>query len=281
MIGRGALHRRTRLRLQRARDLSAEEFPGNAVDQRRRVSGEAGFGAHVDEDEIRAYRGSNGRTAGDGRGGVTKRLDKEIIRELRREILGGDLHLGCDEASIGDLSRRRVEGAEEVEDGGREQRPLPHDIRRALHVIAPALGAPAVGAPQLRHAQQRLFQLAGNRCVGRGRARLGVEQQRPHDRAEITPAPRPIVRKHLRHALHVGGRGVAGHEPLDQLLRNERPDIRVIENVVERVVEVAGRIGRRARRNPGERCTGVAEDFLCTRIMLLGVSLHGQHLVLE
>ncbi len=59
---------------------------------------------------------------------------------------------------------------------------------------------------------------------------------------------RSVVVKHRRHVADIGRRRVAGHQMLDQLLADERPNILVVEYVVERRFEIAGRTKSRRHR---------------------------------
>ena len=84
--------------------------------------------------------------------------------------------------------------------------------------------------------------------------------------------PLSVVVEHRGDARHVSPRRVARDEPLDQLSRNERADIRVIEDIVERRLEVLLR-GLTIRQDR-LRDTRIAQQFLRARRVLLRVRLH-------
>jgi hypothetical protein len=86
--------------------------------------------------------------------------------------------------------------------------------------------------------------------------RLGVEEDGAEHGAQIAAHAGAVVGENRRDAREVGGRGIRGDEPLDELPRDEGADVRVGGEKIERVGEVgvAGRagIGRGARGARGQ-----------------------------
>ena len=110
----------------------------------------------------------------------------------RVQVLGRDLHLRRDETLVGDLARRRIERAEEIEHRRRLQRPLAERGIDVADAVLAVRGLRAVRTPHLREAQQRLLHFAAGRA-GRGGPRLGIEQDRLHDRAEVAALAAPSL----------------------------------------------------------------------------------------
>ena len=97
-------------------------------------------------------------------------------------------------------------------------------------------------APHLRDLEERLAELAERiRPLPLPVARFGIEQDRLDDRFEIAAHARAVVVEHGRDALHVGRRRIARHQVLNQLLGDERPDVRVADDVIDGVAEILGR----------------------------------------
>ncbi len=67
-------------------------------------------------------------------------------------------------------------------------------------------------------------------------ARFGIEQDGGDHRLHIAAHARAIVLENLGDALNVSGTWIAGHKMLDQLARNERRKIWMIEDVVDGAV---------------------------------------------
>jgi len=77
--------------------------------------------------------------------------------------------------------------------------------------------------------------------------RFGIEQDGRQHRLHIAPHPVAVLGEDRRDTLHVGRTRIALHQMLDQQLADKRPDIRMVENVVQRVAQIllraqAGRI---------------------------------------
>lgn len=68
-------------------------------------------------------------------------------------------------------------------------------------------------------------------------SRLGIENNRANDGSEVAARATSAV-EHRRHPRHVLGARVARDQVLNQLLRDERTDIGMVEDVVNRVVEI-------------------------------------------
>ena len=89
--------------------------------------------------------------------------------------------------------------------------------------------------------------------------RFRVQQNRGDGRLHIAARAgaesRELPRhERIRHALHIGGAGIAAHQMLDQLLANERRQTRLRENVVERAVQIRHRrLPRRKHRGRAAR----------------------------
>ena len=84
--------------------------------------------------------------------------------------------------------------------------------------------------------------------------------------------PLPVVVEHGCDARHVSPRRVARDEALDELSRDERSDIRVIEDIIERGLEV---LLRGLTLGQDRLCdTRVAQQFLRARRVLLRIRLH-------
>src|SRR4051812_3878402 len=68
-------------------------------------------------------------------------------------------------------------------------------------------------------------------------ASFGVEQNRTDDRGEVAACSGAATEQRAD-ALDVTGRRVAGDKVLNQLLRDERRDVRTVGDVVNRIVQV-------------------------------------------
>jgi hypothetical protein len=77
-------------------------------------------------------------------------------------------------------------------------------------------------------------------------ARLGVEQDRGNYRLHIAPYAAPVIGECRGNPLDVGRARIALHQMLDQDLADERPHVRMVENIVERVTHILLR--RKSRR---------------------------------
>ena len=88
-----------------------------------------------------------------------------------------------------------------------------------------------------------------------------------------------VVVELLRNALHVGRRGIAGDEFLDQLARDERPDVRMIEDVIERILQIlrTGLIGGDGAVRQGRPAVG--QQAFGAGFVLVGKQLHRLDLV--
>ena len=107
--------------------------------------------------------------------------------------------------------------------------------------------------------------------LGRGAdgARFGVEQDRPHHGLHVAAHAAAVVVEGRRDAADVGRARVAGHQALDQLLADERADVRVVEQRVERDLQVGrrSRLGLRRDRRAEEALLAdrVEAVLACTR----------------
>ena len=63
---------------------------------------------------------------------------------------------------------------------------------------------------------------------------LGVEENRSNNRFQIAACSGSVVIERSGDASDVRRRRIARHEMLDKELAEERPNIRVIENIIER-----------------------------------------------
>ncbi len=96
--------------------------------------------------------------------------------------------------------------------------------------------------------QRRLAQspeVSGGRRIA---ACLGVGQDGLHDRAHVAANAAAVVREHRGHARYIGWTGIAGDQMLDELLTDEWADIGMIENVVQRHLQILRRCLTRRQR---------------------------------
>ena len=123
-------------------------------------------------------------------------------------------------------------------------------------------------AKEMREAKHRLLQVSNRRGRGEHRlARLGIEQDGPDDRLEVPPDARTVVIEGGGDAADVIRARIAGHQTLDQPVRKEGTDVRMVEDVVERVLEVLLRRLTRRKRDP-------RQEFLGGRRMVLREENH-------
>ena len=93
--------------------------------------------------------------------------------------------------------------------------------------------------------------------------------------------PGAVVVEHLHDAIEVAGAGIAGHQPLDELAADERPDVLVVEDRIERqlqilrAVAVEVRVGGVGLAAPGRRQDHVVEQQLGVQVMVVGTSTIG------
>ena len=81
--------------------------------------------------------------------------------------------------------------------------------------------------------------VAGIRCGGIvAAARFGIEQDGSDHCLHVAAHARAIVLENFGHALDISGTWITGHKMLNQLARNKRRKIWMIENVVNRAVEI-------------------------------------------
>ena len=96
-----------------------------------------------------------------------------------------------------------------------------------------------------------------------------------HHGLHVAAHARAVVRKFRRNPRDVGGRRIRRDEPLDELPREKRPGVRVVEKVVDGRVHIEQR-GVRARRDGGIMCAalrgGDTEEY--TRETLSLVARH-------
>src|SRR5690606_3687548 len=186
-----------------------EQLVGRPLDECRDIAGELDLLVDIDD---------HGRAPSALRRGVpVEALSIEQAREGRALILGRDLKLRCDEAGCGELSRRRIDGTEEVENRRRLQRPLadaPLEIGACARAITVAHGPSVVGAPKLGQLEERLFELA--RMLRR--AGLLVEQYRLDDGAQVSADTESVVVERRCDTGNVVRRRVARDQPLNQEL---------------------------------------------------------------
>ena len=270
-FGRGdAQHGVACLGGQGRRDAPTQQLVGNERNQGVGITRHGLLVLDIDYDD--------GRSEPGGTRVAQKNLRVEIVRHRRIQVLVRELQLGGHESATLELARWGVCRYEEVEHRRREQRTLAEDDVRVLQAVLPVGRGRIVGAPQLDQAQQRFLHLARDvaRCTG-GRARFRIEQDRLGDGAEVAAARLPVVVEDRRNARDVAARRVTGDEALDQLARDERADVRVIEYVVERGFEVLLRC--LAGRQHGKSDARVAEQPLRPACVLLRVRLHRLNLV--
>ena len=93
------------------------------------------------------------------------------------------------------------------------------------------------GDDQLRQSQQGLLELAVP-VHGIRRARFRIEQDRPDDCTEVAAHTVAIVIEYFRHSTHVRRRRIARCQALDQADRHKRPDVGMIEDVVQRAGKI-------------------------------------------
>jgi len=68
--------------------------------------------------------------------------------------------------------------------------------------------------------------------------RLIIEQYRPDDGLQVSAYPLTVVIELLRDAIDVTRAWMARHQPLDKLTCNEWPNIRMVEDIVERQLQI-------------------------------------------
>src|SRR3984957_531089 len=69
-------------------------------------------------------------------------------------------------------------------------------------------------------------------------ARLRVEEDRPNDCLQVTAYVLTVVVEDRGNALHVGGRGITGDQVLNEPCRDERADVRMVEDRIEACLQV-------------------------------------------
>ena len=83
-----------------------------------------------------------------------------------------------------------------------------------------------------------LTQLAEVGQCPRCSRRVRVQQDRLDHSLHVAPDASRVAVKCSRDSFCIGGRWVGGHQPLNELLANERSDIGMIEQVVDRSLKV-------------------------------------------
>src|SRR6266536_783334 len=82
-------------------------------------------------------------------------------------------------------------------------------------------------------------------------AGFGIEQDRGDDRLHVSARTRAgivgiktrtVVIESLCHAIDVGRTRIAGHQVLNELFSDKRSDVWIIENIVERGVQISQRV---------------------------------------
>src|SRR5438128_210334 len=90
-----------------------------------------------------------------------------------------------------------------------------------------------------RGAQQRLALLSKPRIVERARAaRFVIQQDRPDHRFHVAANSSPVIVERLNDSINVIAAGAARDEPLDKLPANKWADIFIVENRIERLLEI-------------------------------------------
>ena len=77
-----------------------------------------------------------------------------------------------------------------------------------------------------------------NGGCGGGVARLGIEQDGLDDRFHVAADTLSVIGEDVGDSLDVTGRRITGDEALDELAGNERSDVRMIEQYVERLGQI-------------------------------------------
>ncbi|MNS96031.1 hypothetical protein D3C72_1303120 [compost metagenome] len=94
------------------------------------------------------------------------------------------------------------------------------------------------GAHPVTQAYQRFAQFPrAQGRAGRGQ-RLRIEQHGAQHRLHVAAHASAIVGKRGCYPAHIGGAGIAGDEPLDQLAAEEGPRVRVVEQGVKGLRQV-------------------------------------------
>ena len=165
---------------------------------------------------------------------------------------------------------RHMARTEVAEDRGRHHHPLSGGIHLGIDAELAGLRTRLEGAHPLRHPQHRFAQLVAG--AGRRQAAcLRVEQDGAHHRAQIAAHAPAVVGEDRGDAAHIGRAGVAAHQALDQLPADEGADVRMVEQGVERDLQVAG--GAAAGRDAA--LPGLAgEQALLQQRVLSRIGLH-------
>src|SRR5579863_9298207 len=96
---------------------------------------------------------------------------------------------------------------------------------------------------------------------------LRVSQNRAHHGTQIAAYALAVVSEDGRNALDIGWARIAGHQMLDQLPTDERTDVRMSENVVERIGQILlGTLTGRYR--------DTVQQCLITRLVMIGKGHH-------
>ena len=163
--------------------------------------------------------------------GATQRRRRREEAELRPAHAGGAGHDGARREVAED--RRRPEHVHAHLNALRIQVAVAraHAVRRACVERAQDVG------DELRRMTQPPVVRLGLDVA----ARLGVEQDGADDGLEIAARVRAAAIEDRRDPGDVGRARVARDQVLNQLLRDERADVRIVEDVVDRVVQVPGR----------------------------------------
>ena len=131
-------------------------------------------------------------------------------------------------------------------------------VAQVANFPAALAGRSAKRACPLHQAHHRFAQLAKTvlRCAGQARraTRLVVQQHRGKHRSQVPAHARAVGIEGAGHARHISRAGVAGHQPLNHLLAEKRPDVGVVEQRVQRDFERCGTA--RARRDAGPQKVG-------------------------
>ena len=144
-------------------------------------------------------------------------------------------------------------------------------LARSQEIVVLVVHLPAEGAHHAGDEERGLLQVAvGGLIVAAVVVGAGfrVQQYGGDHRLHIAAHALTVVVESRRDARNISGAGIALHQVLDQLRADERPDVRVIEDVVERVVQIL------QRSDAGRRDIAV-EQLLRAGIMLRWIRNHG------
>ena len=100
-----------------------------------------------------------------------------------------------------------------------------------------------------------------------------IQQDCFDDRAQITTDTETVVIKNGRNPRHIAGRRVTGNETLNQANGQERTNVRVVENIIQRHRQVL------ITRLAGRYCEAI-QQCLGTVVMKRRIKLHWHSLVI-